>query len=83
MTKCRKSAKVRSMSWQDKRTMTPAQFRKALLDLGLTQAACARYLDLSARQVARMQKGEAKVPVPLALLLAYLIEDGERPESPP
>ncbi len=70
------------MSWQTKRTMTPYNFRTSLEALGLSQAACARFLGLSSRQIARMQQGEATVPVPVALLLSSMLEHGEQPIEP-
>jgi hypothetical protein len=70
------------MIWQDQRTMTPYNFRTSLEALGLSQAACGRFLNLSSRQIARMLDGEATVPVPIALLFALMLAKGEMPIDP-
>jgi len=70
------------MSWQHDRSMSPGHFNEVLKYLELSQAACARFLNLSSRQVARMQRGEAKVPVPVALLFSSMIEHDEKPIEP-
>jgi len=70
------------MSWQQQRAMTPVQFERALHALGLSQAAAARFLGSTARQVRRQLVGERKVSTPTALLLRVMIAHGERPVVP-
>jgi plasmid maintenance system antidote protein VapI len=70
------------MSWQHQREMTPAQFEAALGKLKLTQAAAARFLGITARQVARLKVGERVVKVETALLLRSMIAHGDQPVVP-
>jgi|KBSMisStaDraftv2_1062788.scaffolds.fasta_scaffold2709861_1 transcriptional regulator with XRE-family HTH domain len=69
------------MSQQD-RVMTPRQFKNAIKELGLTQAAAGRYLDVSERTANRYAKGTARIPAPSAILLRLLIQYGIKPFIP-
>lgn len=55
--------------------MTPAEFKEARARLGLTQAALAEALGVTARCVRRYEAGHRKVSAPAAKLLG-LIENG-------
>ena len=70
------------MSWQSLRHLEPEKLVEVLKTLGLSHAAAARYLGLSERQIYRMVHGHAKVPVPVCLLLASLLNTGEHPIVP-
>lgn len=56
------------------RIMSPRQFKAAIKQLGLSQAAAGRYLDVSERTANRYAKGTAKIPGPSAILLRLLIQ---------
>jgi hypothetical protein len=60
--------------------MTPAQFRKALDDLGLTQAQAAEWLGISIRAAHGYANG-APVPEPIAKLLRLMVRLKLRPED--
>lgn len=47
-------------------------FRAALTAFGLTQVACARFLDIDERTVRRWATGDAGVPRSVALLFALM-----------
>jgi hypothetical protein len=70
------------MNWQADRDMEPTRFLWAIQMLGMSQAATARYLDLSEKQIYRMVHGLTPVPVPVALLLNALIHIGIKPVVP-
>lgn len=70
------------MSWQN-REMSSEQFVRAMAKLKLTQAGCARFLEITARQVRRYEKGQRRVPGPHALLLRSMIQHGDVPIVPP
>ena len=63
--------------------MTADEFRQAIKLLRMSQAATARYLALSQRQIYRMVHGHAPVPAPVALLLRCMIVNKETPVVPP
>jgi hypothetical protein len=52
------------MSWQYDRSMVSHQFTCPIEKLGMSQAGAGRFLDISARQVSRMAKGEALIRPP-------------------
>ena len=54
--------------------MTGAQFRRAKDELGLSLAATARELGVSARTVARWQASDAEIPRPIEKLMLVLLE---------
>jgi DNA-binding transcriptional regulator YiaG len=62
--------------------MTPRQFKAAIKQLGLSQAAAGRYLDVSERTANRYAKGMAKIPGPSAILLRLLIQLNLKPVAP-
>jgi DNA-binding transcriptional regulator YiaG len=64
------------------RTMSPRQFKTAIKQLGLSQAAAGRYLDVSERTANRYAKGTAKIPGPSAILLRLLIQANIKPVVP-
>jgi hypothetical protein len=70
------------VNWQQDRDMEPTRFLWAINILGMSQAAVARYLDLSEKQIYRMAHGLTPVPVPVALLLNALIHIGIKPAVP-
>ena len=72
-----------TMNWQHQRSLTPDDFATALDQLGLSQAAAARYFGLSSRQISRMVHGQSEVPTPLTLLIFSLIHHNETPIVPP
>jgi DNA-binding transcriptional regulator YiaG len=67
------------MNWRE---MTPDQFMGAMAKLQLNQAAMARFLEITARQVRRYERGERPVPGPTALLLRLMIHHGIVPAVP-
>jgi DNA-binding transcriptional regulator YiaG len=70
------------MTWQSERMMSPAQFRWYIKELGMSQAAASRYLNVSERTARRYARGEAEVPTPEVLLLRALYHYGAKPEVP-
>ena len=70
------------MSWQDEREMSRKQYREAIAQLGLSQAAAGRYLGISERTAHRYVSGDAEIPASSALLLRSLIHHGEEPVVP-
>ena len=71
------------MSWQDKRTMSPAEFKRSIARLGLSEDAAARYLDISDSTARRFASGHTTVWTSVALLLAGMIERNEWPRNVP
>lgn len=59
--------------------MTAGQFREALTALGLTQAGCARFLDIDERTVRRWATGGP--PRSIALLLGLMQRFEVKPED--
>jgi DNA-binding transcriptional regulator YiaG len=62
-----------AMSWQDDRSMSPEQFAWTIKRLGLNKGQTARYLGMSMSSVQRYYDGDAKIPVPIVLLLRSLV----------
>jgi hypothetical protein len=60
--------------------MTANQFRKALDDLGLTQAAAAEWLKLSVRAI-HGYANNAPIPEPTAKLLRLMVKLNLKPED--
>jgi len=52
--------------------VTGAQFRAAIVRLGLSQLAAARLLGIDGRTCRRYIRGDLKIPPPLARLLVYI-----------
>ena len=69
-------------TWQEMRGASKDEFATALEMLDLSQAAAARYLGTSSRQVARWIHGEARVPTPVCLLLSVMIYYNIKPVVP-
>lgn len=59
--------------------MTADQFRADLDHLGLTQVACARFLDTTDRTVRRWATGEQPVPRSVVLLFGVMKRYGLKP----
>lgn len=53
--------------------MTPAEYRSAIEQLGLSQVAAAKLLGVDERTSRRWVSGERDVPAPAARFLQYLI----------
>jgi plasmid maintenance system antidote protein VapI len=58
--------------------LTPAQFRTALDRLGISQAGCARVLDINRRTVTRYLSGDLEVPPLVAWALKGLQSETRR-----
>jgi hypothetical protein len=69
-------------NWQERRTMTPAEYAGALEVLGLNISSAGRYLGCSARTSMRYIRGESEVPVAEVLLLRALIAKRIKPIVP-
>ena len=52
--------------------MTPAEFVELIGNMGLSQLAVGRFLDVGGRQVRRWVAGEVPVPFAVELLLTYM-----------
>lgn len=61
--------------------MTPAQYRVAIANLGLSQEQSGLWLGLSARQGQRYATGNAEIPGPVAKLLRLVIRLELKPED--
>ena len=70
------------MDWQDTRTMTADEFRRALARLGLTYADADRYLGRYERTARRYGHGTTRVPTADVLLLSALIALKIKPKVP-
>jgi DNA-binding transcriptional regulator YiaG len=70
------------VSWQTDRTMSPEQFAWTIKRLGLNKGQMARYLGCSMSSVQRYYDGDAKIPVPVVLLLRGLIFHNVEPQVP-
>ena len=70
------------MNRQRERSMTPLQFKRAIKQLGMSQAGAGRFLGVSERTARRMMRGEAKIPAAFCLLLRSMIHYGERAGGP-
>lgn len=70
------------MSWQHTRSMSPDGLRLAIAALGMKPAAASRFLGCSDRQMRRMLRGQAVVPVPVVLLLGGMITHRLKPLVP-
>lgn len=70
-------------AWQLEREMSALQFREILGDLGLSQAAVGRFLDLSPATIARYRRGAARIPTGYAMLLRAVRDLGVQLVVPP
>lgn len=68
--------------WQTGREMTPLEFQLTVSALGMSQAACGRYLDISGRTVKRYIDGHSRIPTAYVLLLRGLVAGGVMPLVP-
>lgn len=59
------------MTWDTH--MTPAQYKRALRQLGLSRAAAGRLVNVSERTARRYVSGAAEIPGATALLLRLMI----------
>ena len=71
------------MSWQDNRTMSPAQFKRAIARLGMSEDGASRFLDISDSTARRFARGDTTVWASIAMLLNGMIERNEWPKVPP
>ncbi len=69
--------------WQLERAMSAQQYAEILKDLGLSIAACARYLGISTTTAARYKRGTATVPEAHAMLLRAVRDLGVQLVVPP
>jgi len=69
-------------TWQQMRGASKDEFATALEMLDLSQAAAARYLGVSARQVARWLEGKSRVPTSVCLLFEFMIYYNIKPIVP-
>jgi len=60
--------------------MTPAQYAKAIADLGMSQVGAARFLKIGERTSRRFIAGESKIPVVAEMLLNIMVAHGISPE---
>ena len=67
------------MTWLKQRTMTAAQYQRAIDQLGLSQLAAGRFLGVSKNTAQRYAAGETEIPVAVALLLRMMVAEGIRP----
>lgn len=72
-----------SEEWQTRRMASPVEFALLVSALGLSQAACARYLGRSERTVRRYLTGEARIPAAEVLLLRAILALDTKPLVPP
>lgn len=70
------------MDWQDEREMSKRQYRAAIAELGMTQAASGRYLGVSESTVHRYLRGTSRIRPSEALLLRSLLHHKETPVVP-
>jgi len=63
------------------RIMNAQQYRKALERLGLTQVAAGQLLDVGPRTSRRYALDEAKIPMPVTILLRLLLKKRIRLED--
>jgi hypothetical protein len=68
--------------WQDKRAMSPREFERSALALGLSVAALGRFMGVSERTVYRFLSGDAGIPVSVVLLMRLMLEQGIKPRAP-
>lgn len=61
--------------------MTPAQYKKTIESLGLTQVGAARFLGVDDRTSRRWIAGEREVPEPVARFLKFLVASKVTPDE--
>jgi hypothetical protein len=70
------------LTWQHRRTMTPAEYAEIIKALNLNIASAGRYLGRSSRTSMRYIRGEATIPPAEVLLLRALLVKGIKPVVP-
>lgn len=68
-------------NWQI-RTMSPAQYKRAIEQLGLNKAQAGRFLGVSTRTSHRYFDGDTVIPPAHAMLLRVMVELGDAPIVP-
>ena len=61
--------------------MTPAEYRAALANLGLTQVGAARFLGVGDKTSRNWASGRSEVPPPVARFLRFLIAAKVTPDE--
>jgi hypothetical protein len=69
-----------SDKWQDEPVMSPREYERTLLALGLNQSSAARFFRYSARTSRRVIAGEAELPAATVMLMRLLVQLGLRPK---
>jgi hypothetical protein len=69
-------------TWQDRRSMSAAEYLAYTADLGLNTTRAAKWLGTSYRTALRYGQGQAVVPVPTVLLLRACVAKGITPKLP-
>jgi len=68
--------------WQDKRSISPREFERYVLAMGISRSAMGRFLGVSERTMRRYLSGEATIPVSVILLLRLMLELDIKPKAP-
>lgn len=71
------------MSWQSRTQMSGLEFTRAYKAFGLSQAAMARWLDISERTARRYVTQDIRIPVAHAMLIRLVRACNEQPIAPP
>jgi hypothetical protein len=69
-------------NWQDRRSMSAAEYLTYTTALGLNATRASRWLDVSYRTALRYGMGKAEIPVPTVLLLRACVAKGINPRPP-
>jgi len=71
------------MNWQARTRMSGNEFARAYKAFGLSQAAMARWLDISERTARRYVTQDVRIPVAHATLIRLVRLHNEQPIAPP
>ena len=71
------------MDWQDHRSISPAGYKRAAKQLGVSVSALGRFLGLSERTSHRVTKGGSELSTAGALLIHSMLHHGDKPVPPP
>ena len=71
------------MNWQARTQMSGNEFARAYKAFGLSQAAMARWLDISERTARRYVTQDVRIPVAHAMLIRLVRLHNEQPIAPP
>ena len=63
-------------------TMTANEYRKALDRLGINQQAAGRFFGVGSRTAGRWAQGQARIPMPVAILLRLMLKKKLKLEVP-